>query len=204
MDDSLNRRPLASRSRGWARWLARACADAGGSPNAVSVLGLAAAGAGAGGFVLAAHNPLWWLAGAAGIQMRLLANLIDGMVAVEWGRKTPTGPLFNEAPDRLADSVLLIAAGYAAGVPMLGWAAALLAMGTAYLRALGGSLGLAQDYCGPMAKQHRMAVLTAGAVIAALAGASTAIVIALWLIVAGSALTCLRRVLRLAAGLREA
>ena len=34
-----------------------------------------------------------------------------------------------------------------------------------YIRALGGSLGLEQDFVGPMAKQHRMFVLTLGAIV---------------------------------------
>jgi hypothetical protein len=32
---------------------------------------------------------------------------------------------------------------------------------TAYVRVLGGSIGLEEHFCGPMAKPHRMAVLTA-------------------------------------------
>src|SRR5205807_2107597 len=45
------------------------------------------------------------------IQLRLLANLMDGMVAVENERAQPTGALFNELPDRLSDSLLIVAAG---------------------------------------------------------------------------------------------
>ena len=44
----------------------------------------------------------------------------------------------------------------------LGWAAAVLAVLTAYVRVLGGSLGLTQHFIGPMAKQHRMFTLTLG------------------------------------------
>ena len=44
---------------------------------------------------------------AAGcIQLRLLCNLLDGLVALEGGRKGKAGDLFNEAPDRYADVVL--------------------------------------------------------------------------------------------------
>jgi hypothetical protein len=38
-------------------------------------------------------------------------------------------------------------------VPVLGWLAALLACGTAYVRVLGGALGAAQDFCGPQASR---------------------------------------------------
>ena len=41
-------------------------------------------------------------------------------------------------------------------------AAALLAALTAYIRAVGGSLGLPQDFSGIMAKPQRMALLTFG------------------------------------------
>ena len=105
--------------------------------------------------------------------MRLLANLLDGLVAVEHGRKQATGDLWNEVPDRIADVALFLGAGYGlAGLgatiggealgPLLGWSAAALALATAYVRQLGGALGLAQDFRGPMAKQQRMFVLTLG------------------------------------------
>ena len=44
--------------------------------------------------------------------------------------------------------------------PALGWAAATAAVFTAYVRLLGGSLGQVQRFTGPLAKQHRMALLT--------------------------------------------
>ena len=54
------------------------------------------------------------------VQLRLLCNLLDGMVAVEGGRSSPVGALYNEVPDRVADSLLLVALGYAVGIPWLG------------------------------------------------------------------------------------
>ena len=104
------------------------------------------------------------LVAAAAIQLRLLCNLLDGLIAVENGLKTPTGELYNDVPDRFADVVIIAAAGYALawhwGVA-LGWAAAAAALLTAYVRVLGGALGTPQHFLGPMAKPHRMAVLTA-------------------------------------------
>jgi phosphatidylglycerophosphate synthase len=43
------------------------------------------------------------VATAACIQLRLLCNLLDCMVAIEGGKSAPTGALFNEMPDRFAD-----------------------------------------------------------------------------------------------------
>ncbi|WP_367155009.1 CDP-alcohol phosphatidyltransferase family protein [Methylomonas sp. HYX-M1] len=108
----------------------------------------------------------WWLplAATVGIQGRLLCNLFDGLVAIEGGKKTAAGELFNDMPDRLSDALLLVAAGYSVPAPdwapALGWCVALLAVSTAYVRTLAASLGAPVNFAGPMAKQHRMALLT--------------------------------------------
>ena len=200
MSELANRRPLKSRQTGWAGALSRLLLKTPLTPNAVSVAGIGFAAAGGACFALATEQPVLWLGGALFIQLRLLANLMDGLLAVEGGRKSPTGALYNEFPDRIEDALLLVAAGYGAGVPTLGWAAALLATGTAYVRALGGSIGLAQDFCGPLAKQHRMALLTGGAVLSPFVAAMPAILTA---ICTGAAITCVRRLMRQARALRE-
>jgi hypothetical protein len=83
----------------------------------------------------------------------------------------------------------------------LGWAAAVVAVCTAYIRLLGGSLGLRQHFIGPMAKQHRMFTLTVAAVLAAaevlLDRSPEAIRIGLGVIVAGSVVTVVRRTRRI-------
>jgi phosphatidylglycerophosphate synthase len=201
MSEIANRRPLKSRQTGWATAIARLLLRMPLTPNAVSVMGIGFAAAGGACLVLAPQHPWLWLGAAAFIQLRLLANLMDGLVAVEGARKSPTGALFNEFPDRIEDSLLLVAAGYAAAQPVLGWVAALLAMGTAYVRALGASLGLPQDFCGPMAKQHRMALLTLGAMASLVAPVLAAV---LAIICGGAAVTAVRRLLREARSLKEA
>jgi phosphatidylglycerophosphate synthase len=162
------------------------------------------AGAGAAALVIA--SPIALVIAAVCVQLRLLCNLLDGMVAIEGGKQSPVGALYNEFPDRIADSVLLVALGYAALVPWLGWLAALLAAFTAYVRATGGALGQAQDFRGPMAKPHRMAVLTiacvAGAVELYWNGTHYALLVAALVIAAGSALTCATRTLAIAQRLR--
>lgn len=103
-----------------------------------------------------------------GIQMRLICNLIDGMVAVEGGKKSVVGGIYNEFPDRISDTLILVGAGFAGitfGSVLLGFVAALLAVLTAYTRLLGGTVGADQYFIGPMAKQHRMALLTVAAVV---------------------------------------
>ena len=199
-DSKADRRPLKSRTTGWAKVAARAVLATGISANGVSFIGILVAIAGAGAFLLADRNPWWLLAAAVGVQLRLLANMLDGLVAVEGKRGSPTGAMWNEFPDRVEDSVLLIAAGYATLFPWLGWLAALLAAVCAYVRLLGGTLGQAQDFGGPMAKPHRMAALTLGA-LAGIAWAP-ALAVALAITAAGTALTIALRLHRLARALR--
>lgn len=209
------RRPLKSRDTAWARTLARALADRRVAPNHISLASLAFAALGAAAMLAAPFasgggRAALYLAAAAAIQLRLLCNLLDGMVAVEGGLKSPSGDLYNEVPDRLADPLLMVPAGYACGLawgPELGWLAGLLALFTAYLRALGGSLGLAQDFQGPMAKPHRMAAMTIGLLTAALCTPwgldGAALGLALLLIVAGAVLTAVRRTRGILAGLEH-
>lgn len=110
-----------------------------------------------------------WLLAALLIQMRLIANLLDGMVAVEGRKGGPTGDLWNEAPDRLSDAVIFVGAGYAAGgSPLLGFGAALMAVFVAYVRALGASVGAGQIFAGPMAKPQRMFLITMLGVVGAM------------------------------------
>jgi phosphatidylglycerophosphate synthase len=191
-----NRRPLKSRSAGWAQFLAAVLVRAKASPNAISVTSILFAALGA--WLLMAFLSPWSLVGAAlCIQLRLLCNLLDGMVAIEGGRKSATGALYNEIPDRIADSVLIVALGYAAGAPTVGWLAALAAAITAYIRVLGGALGQAQDFRGPMAKPHRMAVATLGCILGAIElavrGSHWALTAAVWIIAVGAIITCATR-----------
>jgi phosphatidylglycerophosphate synthase len=141
---------------------------------------------------------LLYVAAGACIQLRLLCNLFDGLVAVEGGRGSRAGGMWNELPDRFSDGICLVCAGVAGGAPTLGWLAAFLAAVTAYVRTLGASLGASHSFAGPMAKQHRMAALTAGMVLAAaesvLGRPHRAIRWVLVAIIVGSALTVVRRV----------
>jgi len=201
---SADRRPLASRDTAWARRIASALARSSITPNQISTVSIAFAALGAWGLV--DTRPLALVGAAICVQLRLLCNLIDGMVAIEGGKQSATGALYNEFPDRIADSLFLVALGYACGVPWLGWLAALLAALTAYVRATGGALGLAQDFRGPMAKPHRMAVLTVGCLVGAAEiewnGTRWTLLAAAVVIAAGSALTCVARALAIARALR--
>lgn len=210
--DVKNRRPLKTRGRAWARWLTGVLAATPLTPNGISLLGMLFAFSGFAAYLWAHFHgqALGFLAAAFCIQARLLCNMMDGLVAVEAGKSAPTGILFNEAPDRLEDAFLLLGGGIASGVlpwgAHLGWMCVALALGTAYVRVLGGSLGLEQDFCGPMAKQHRMFFLTLGSLGAfletLLGWPRWSLAAVLLLIAFGSFLTLVRRLVRIAAQLK--
>src|SRR5262249_17415980 len=108
-----------------------------------------------------AYNRFEWLIAAAGAQLRLTANMLDGMVALASGRSSRAGELYNEVPDRISDAGVFIGAGFAyGGHTTLGYIATILAIFTAYVRAAGKIAGAPSEFCGPMAKQHRMFVIT--------------------------------------------
>lgn len=207
-----DRRPLTTRQARWAQALAGALARRRVQPNAISFMSLVAA---AGACAALAAMPCvagpgpraaLLVAAAAGVQLRLLCNMLDGMVAVEGGLRSPTGELWNEVPDRIADALILVGAGYAAAEqPLaltLGWASGLLAAWTAYVRALARGAGCPQFFQGPMGKPHRMAAVTVACIAGALATPWAFETRILWaalvVVCAGAALTLVRR-LRLAA-----
>jgi phosphatidylglycerophosphate synthase len=206
---------LQTRKTRWAAALSRRIADGGVTPNQISVASIFCAFLTAACFVEARNShgtaqAAWLLSVALTIQARLLCNLLDGMVAVECGRKSKTGDIYNDFPDRVSDIVTLVAAGYAASCPygpIMGWMAAVLALFTAYVRLLGGSLGTPQYFIGPMAKQHRMAALTVGCIIAAGLAAAHMTVwgidTALAVIIAGAIVTSVRRIRRIASDLES-
>lgn len=218
------RRELKSRQQPWAQKAARAVDQMGLSPNMISVLSIFFALQACACFIATAwaqsplHFTVLMIGAILGIQLRLLCNLLDGMVAIEGGKKSAVGGLYNEIPDRIADPLILACAGYLGGTLLewhhipVGWVAAALSLFTAYIRVLGGSLGLAQSFMGPMAKQHRMALLTLASLILAVAAwfsdpllklPAEIMRYTLLLMVIGSIVTCIRRSFDLSYKLRH-
>lgn len=208
MSEAENRRPLTSRNSAWAARLASWAVTREITPNQISQ---ASMGFAAAGFALYAMSTqvsgiaqfLALLLAAATIQARLVCNLIDGMVAIEGGKGAKDGPFWNEAPDRVSDVLFFVGAGLAANHPSLGLFAAALAIATAYIRELGRAEGFPPDFSGPFAKPQRMAVLTAGTVLAALYATHWTLSVTLWIIVAGTGITILMRSMRLITALKS-
>lgn len=195
MEKTTARRPLKSRQTAWAKNLSRMIANAGISPNMISFFSMVFAALSLAAAVMGGRAGA--LLAAIFIQMRLICNLMDGMVAVEFGKKSKTGDIWNDVPDRLADVLIILGAGYLVKAQPyaveLAWANGVLAVMTAYIRVLGASLKSPHYYIGPMAKPHRMAILTAAFVIEAIRPNGYLIYAALVIMVVGQVITCFRR-----------
>ena len=214
--EAMDRRPIATRNRKWAQAATVCLASRNVSPNAISIAGMCAcivAGIALGATSIADYRVLWLIA-ALGAQLRLTANMLDGMVALASGRASKTGELYNEVPDRISDAAVFIGAGFAwGGNVTLGYIATILAIFTAYVRAAGKIAGAPNEFCGPMAKQHRMLVITLICLYSAMTPRSWQMItlndseiglmsLGLVIIIAGCAITVIRRVCRIAHALK--
>jgi phosphatidylglycerophosphate synthase len=210
--EAMDRRPIATRDRKWAQAATVWLASRNVSPNAISIAGMCACIVA--GIALAATSicdyRILWLVAALGAQLRLTANMLDGMVALASDRASKTGELYNEVPDRVSDAAVFIGAGFAWGGNItLGYIATILSIFTAYIRAAGKIAGAPNEFCGPMAKQHRMFIITLICLYAAFTPRSWQVMtfndsqiglmtLGLVIIIAGCAITVIRRLSRIA------
>ena len=211
-----DRRPIATRNRKWAQAATAWLAARNVSPNAISIAGMCACiiGGIALGLTSISDYRILWLIAAGGAQLRLTGNMLDGMVALASGRASKVGELYNEIPDRVSDAAVFIGAGFAWGGNIaLGYIATILAIFTAYVRAAGKIAGGPNEFCGPMAKQHRMLVITLVCLYSAITPRSWQMItlnelhiglmtLALAVIIVGCVITVIRRVGRIAHGLK--
>lgn len=209
-DENSARRPIKARQMNWAGSVAGKLAECGLKPNTISIFSVVFAASG--GLCIAmtsristVWSSVFFVLSAIAIQMRLLCNLFDGMVAVECSLKTRSGEIFNDLPDRIADPIILVSIGYAIpSIPYaheLGWLAGILAVVTAYVRVLGSSSGTPHYFLGPMAKQHRMAIVTLAMLVSAITvhkqWHGQILFATLVIIILGCLITIIRRVQRI-------
>jgi phosphatidylglycerophosphate synthase len=221
-DEDIDRRPIATRHSAWAQRVTDGLVSLKATPNGISLAGMLFGVVA--GFALAATSLPYLQANSIGlislqqvaffvaiigIQLRLMANMFDGMVALQTNSSSAVGQLYNEIPDRVSDVAVLIGAGYGAGGSVhLGYWAAILAVFVAYVRAQGKVAGAQQEFCGPMAKQHRMFVITVASLLSmfvpntliranAVLPECGALAIALTIILAGVLVTIVRRLQRI-------
>lgn len=213
VEPSENRRPISSREHGWAQQLALQLTKMGVSANLISLASLLFAVVGFIALWLSADvsvrwQPSFFVVGALCCQLRLLCNLMDGMVAMESSDRTPTGALWNEIPDRFSDILFFVGIGFAANDMTLALALSVLAVLLSYVREFGHGVDGVMDYVGPMAKPQRMALTTFALLLASLVTvlpviktlgltSSGVLSLALWLMVFGCVVTLIRRISRL-------
>jgi phosphatidylglycerophosphate synthase len=218
-----DRRPIPAREHQLSKKIASWLANMGAGPNSISIFGMIAGIVS--GLCYAAtswsdeHHAILFIVGAVFVFLRLLANMFDGMVALILAKPNPLGEIFNDAPDRVSDCAILIGCGFSINSsPTAGFYAALFAMMTAYIRAIGKCSGAPQSFLGPMAKQQRMFLCIAVSIACALIPGATAMIYTqfdgspvaysimgptLWFIAAGSAYTCIRRLAAISADLKS-
>jgi phosphatidylglycerophosphate synthase len=198
---SKDRRPIPAREAQLSQRVAKFLANSGISANTISILSVVC-GVGAGlSFVMTANSitpRLWWALAAIFIMLRLTANMLDGMVAIEKSETSAVGELFNEVPDRISDVVTFIGTGFALySSPHLGYVAAILSLFIAYVRAMGNHMNVIGLFMGPMNKQQRMFSLIAACTYYLVAPATwqaiPVIIWILWAVNLGAILTIVRR-----------
>ena len=209
----MQRREIKTRDRKWAQNLAKWLSNLNITPDTISVMSVVFALLSGIVYAFIGKFPekFYYLAPVLAIlfmQLRLLCNLLDGMVAVECKKHSTYGDIFNEFPDRLSDSFIFIGVGIGGQSELsiiLGLTLALLAMFTAYTRVLGGAIGVKQPFIGPMAKQHRMAFLTFTTLFCLISPAIHVKLfpIVLSIMIFGCIITVFRRVLAIAHDLKE-
>jgi phosphatidylglycerophosphate synthase len=207
----MERRPLAVRSTKWAHEAAKFLSKRNITPNNISILSVVFSLLAFSFYSLALDHVGYLFLAALCIQLRLICNLLDGMVAVEYGKKSIYGNLFNDIPDRFADVFIILGAGFYSqyaensAISMnLAWSNAILAVVTAYIRVLGSSLGTPTNFSGIMAKPQRMALLTITSLICLIPGIHfPLLLIALAIMLIGQIVTIITRISFIANSLKE-
>ena len=134
--------------------------------------------------------------------LRMALNAVDGMLAREFGQKSPLGAYFNELCDVVADAALYLSLLTVPGVPApLPWTMAFLAALTEYAGVLGLMVGATRRYDGPMGKSDRAFVVGVLGLLLAFGWISGQVVG--WVVAAVALLCALTVVNRVRAGLRE-
>lgn len=158
------------------------------SPNTISVAGILFAAC-AGVSLALLDAPAAVVPVALFLVARLAAANLDGSVARETGRQTRWGGVLNEVGDRVAD--LLVLAGLLAHVPLPLALGVLLASSVpSWVSLAGAAAGLHRINGGPVGKTERCLLV----VLAAATGWYTVFAV---IVLAGSALTGLVRLVRL-------
>jgi archaetidylinositol phosphate synthase len=149
-------RSLADRVlRPFVSWAARA----GLTPDTVSVLAFALAGAAGVAYALAGGESLWYLVGAVLVGLNGALDLLDGALARRLDTASRAGDLLDHVLDRYADIVLVV--GLAVGIEreLLGIVAVTGVLMTSYLGTQAQAVGLDRVYGGLLGRADRLALI---------------------------------------------
>ncbi len=204
-----NRRDLKSRQTSWAVSITQAIAKTRITPNQISMMSLVMSIISMYAFLFSDKHKYLLLIAALFIQMRLLCNLFDGMIAIEYKKKSTLGGIYNDLPDRFADALIILGLSFTTQqMPYaiyIGWIGVFFSTMTAYIRVLGLSLGTKAYFNGPMAKQQRMFFCTVSAILEYvffLANINIPLMYyALCLISIGAVVTCFNRLYKISSEL---
>ncbi|MGO1541257.1 MAG: CDP-alcohol phosphatidyltransferase family protein [Luteimonas sp.] len=153
-------------------------------------------------FAFAPGHTLLYLLLPGWMLLRMALNAIDGMLAREFGQKSPLGAYLNELCDAVSDAALYLSLLGVPGVqPQLLWAMVAMALLTEYAGVLGLMVGASRRYEGPMGKSDRALVIGVVGVLLAMGWIDGTGVDIAAMIVAALCLPTLWR--RVGAGLQE-
>jgi len=163
-DQPILRRPIAEIFRRTAHGATRLCLRFGISADAISYSSVILAAAAAFSFWQSKHQPWLLLIAPLFCYARLWCNMLDGMVALAAGQASWRGEVVNDLPDRASDLLIFVGAAHSGWMdPLLGYWAALMSLGTAYIGMLGQAVGAQREFGGVMSKPWRMVALGLGA-----------------------------------------
>ena len=174
------------------------------SPDAITAAGIPLALAGGTCLAVAASHPLALLAVPFLAAARLIANLLDGMVARELGVSRPLGEIWNEMADRLGDVLFIGGLSFCPAVdPRLAVAAVAMPLLASYVGLAAKAAGGRRGYGGIMSKPGRMGVLAVAAPLAWAAVDLRWLAVVAAVIALGSLVTLAQRWLAAASELRR-
>jgi phosphatidylglycerophosphate synthase len=186
---------LKPASQGIVRPLERLAVRAGVSADALTLLAVPVAALGGACIALSAVVPELLLAVPLLAALRLVLNLLDGMVARSTGSTHPMGEMWNELGDRLADVLFIGGLIFVPEVdPWLAFAAVAAALLASYAGITSRAAGASRQYGGVLSKPGRMVTLGIAAPVSFVIGDPTWLVMAAVVILVGSLITLGQRV----------
>jgi CDP-diacylglycerol--glycerol-3-phosphate 3-phosphatidyltransferase len=143
--------------QGLLRPLVRRLAVAGVTANAVTILAMfVSILIGGWLYIGRCDAPLWYLLVPIWMFLRMALNAVDGMLAREFGQKTPLGAYLNELSDVISDAALYLPFAW---IAPFSWQTVCLIIGLSVVSEMAGALGpmvgAPRQYDGPMGKSDR-------------------------------------------------